>query len=155
MADLDGQILYQNKALNKLLDEKESPIGKMILAYFSKDCRRMFEDVILNQIKEIGHWNGEICIQTVKGRMIDTNQNFFLIKDENGRPSRIAVIVIDITKRKLSEAELRKKTEDLEAFNKVMIDREMRIIEMKEEVNKLSEQIGIDPPYPPVWKNKE
>lgn len=67
----------------------------------------------------------------------------------------LAGMGFDISERKLAETELRKKTKELEAFNKVMIDRELRIIEMKEEVNKLSEQLGIKQPYPPVWKNIE
>ncbi|MFK5855077.1 MAG: PAS domain S-box protein [Bacteroidota bacterium] len=153
MADLNGKILYQNKALNILLDEKETQLGKTIRDYYTEDSRKIFEDVALKQIKEIGHWRGELLLRTAKGRILDTDLNFFLIKDENGKPSRIAAIVTDITKRKLAEKELLKKTEDLEAFNNVMIEREIRIIEMKEEVNKLSEQIGLEIPYPPVWKD--
>lgn len=155
MADLDGKILYQNNALNQLLEEKETPKGKSIQDYYSEDSRSIIVDVVMKQIKEIGHWKGELFLQTLKGRIISTNQNFFLIKDGNGKPSRIAAIVTDITTRKLEEAELQKKTEDLEAFNNVMIEREIRIIEMKEEVNKLSEQIGIEIPYPPIWKDSE
>lgn len=155
MADLDGKILYQNNALNQLLEEKETPKGKSIQDYYSEDSRSIIVDVVMKQIKEIGHWKGELFLQTLKGRIISTNQNFFLIKDGNGKPSRIAAVVTDITTRKLEEAELQKKTEDLEAFNNVMIEREVRIIEMKEEVNKLSEQIGIEIPYPPIWKDSE
>lgn len=155
MADLDGKILYQNNALNQLLEEKETPKGKSIQDYYSEDSRSIIVDVVMKQIKEIGHWKGELFLQTLKGRIISISQNFFLIKDGNGKPSRIAAIVTDITTRKLEEAELQKKTEDLEAFNNVMIEREIRIIEMKEEVNKLSEQIGIEIPYPPIWKDSE
>jgi PAS domain S-box-containing protein len=64
----------------------------------------------------------------------------------------LAGMGFDISERKLSEAELRKKTEELEIFNKSMIDRELRIIEMKEEVNKLLLQLGLGPQYPEVWK---
>ncbi len=49
------------------------------------------------------------------------------------------------------EEELRKRTEELEMFNKAMVDREMRIIEMKEEVNQLCEVLGREPAYPPIW----
>jgi hypothetical protein len=34
-----------------------------------------------------------------------------------------------------------------------MIDREKRIIEIKEEVNLLREEMGLEPAYPPVWKS--
>ncbi len=61
----------------------------------------------------------------------------------------------DNSKRKLAEEELQKKTNELETFNKAMIGREMRIIEMKEEVNKLSEQLGNAPPYPTIWNDNK
>lgn len=67
----------------------------------------------------------------------------------------IAVMGIDISERKFAEAEFRKKTKELEIFNNAMIDRELRIIEMKEEVNKLSQQLGLKPVYPEVWKSKQ
>jgi PAS domain S-box-containing protein len=79
-------------------------------------------------------------------------------------------IGVDVTERKQAAEELAKhrkhlehlvqertreleaRTKELETFNKAMIDREMRIIEMKEEVNRLCEELGREPVYPPVWK---
>lgn len=48
--------------------------------------------------------------------------------------------------------ELQKRTEELEIINNAMLDREMRVIEVKEEVNKLSKELGKDQPYPEIWK---
>lgn len=36
-----------------------------------------------------------------------------------------------------------------------MLDREMRVIEMKEDVNKLTEELGIDETYPEIWKQSK
>ena len=44
---------------------------------------------------------------------------------------------------------------ELEAMNAAMVDREMRVIELKEEVNKLSKELGRNPPYPVVWEAKK
>lgn len=71
-----------------------------------------------------------------------------------GNEKYIAGMGIDISTRKKTETELLQKTEELELFNKVMIEREMRVIEMKEEVNKLSQQLGCEAPYPTIWNNK-
>lgn len=50
----------------------------------------------------------------------------------------------DITERKRAELEL-------QLFNEVMVGREERIIELKEEVNRLAAELQQKAPYPPVW----
>jgi len=60
-----------------------------------------------------------------------------------------------ILERKRVEEELRRGTEELEAFNKAMVGRETRIIGMKEEINRLCGELGREPPYPPVWREPE
>lgn len=49
-----------------------------------------------------------------------------------------------------SSKELEKSTHELEKFNNVMLDREMRIIELKKEVNKITTANNTDIPYPEV-----
>lgn len=107
----------------------------------------------MSQIFETGKGDVEANLMTKGGKIIPY---FFTgISIEINNKKYVAGLAIDITNLKHAEKELREKTEDLEAFNNVMIEREVRIIEMKEEVNKLSEQIGIEIPYPPVWKGSE
>ncbi len=48
----------------------------------------------------------------------------------------------DITERKQAEADLRQRHEELTRFNEVMVGRELRMIELKEEVNALCQQQG-------------
>ena len=48
--------------------------------------------------------------------------------------------------------QLRSKLQELEVFNKIMVDREMRIIELKKEVNSLCVEAGKPEPYPVVWE---
>ena len=47
---------------------------------------------------------------------------------------------------------LKKKIQELEKFNRIMVDREMRIIVLKKEVNKLSKQLKKEAPYPEIWE---
>ncbi|HSQ79428.1 MAG TPA: PAS domain S-box protein [Candidatus Bathyarchaeia archaeon] len=61
-------------------------------------------------------------------------------------------MVTDITQRKRAEEQLRSRTAELEAFNKAMVDREIKIIEVKEEVNRLCRELGRPPAYPPLWE---
>ncbi|QWR77600.1 transporter substrate-binding domain-containing protein [Candidatus Magnetomonas plexicatena] len=55
--------------------------------------------------------------------------------------------VKDITKAKQAEDELRQHTEDLERFSRLTIDREERMIELKEEVNTLLAQMNQSKKY--------
>lgn len=48
--------------------------------------------------------------------------------------------------------ELRARSEELEAFNKAMIAREVRVIELKEEVNALRRLRNEPEAYPPIWR---
>jgi tetratricopeptide (TPR) repeat protein len=49
-----------------------------------------------------------------------------------------------------ANSELKTKSEELEKFNNVMLDREMRIIELKEEANKMAKDNNTNLPYPEV-----
>ena len=68
-----------------------------------------------------------------------------IIKD--GKVSGISAISRDITNRKLAEEELNKRNKELETFNDVTVDREIRIIELKKEINELIEKAGEKPKY--------
>lgn len=63
----------------------------------------------------------------------------------NNNAERMIGVNWDITESKRAELELR-------LFNEVMVGREDRIIELKEEVNRLAAELGQEAPYPPVWE---
>ena len=59
-----------------------------------------------------------------------------------------AVVVFrDITERKKAEAELKEYVADLERFNRLVIGREERMIQLKEEINGLLEKVGAERKY--------
>ena len=61
----------------------------------------------------------------------------------------------DISERKQSEGKLRAKNEELARFNRLMVDRELRMIELKKEINELHERLGQAAPYPLNFEQKE
>ena len=53
--------------------------------------------------------------------------------------------------RTRAEEDLRRRTEELQTFNQAMVGREMRIIELKEEANRLCAELGREAAYRAVW----
>jgi len=65
----------------------------------------------------------------------------------SGLVGGILIFTEDITQRKLSEAALRASNEELSRFNSVMVDRELRMIELKREINDFRAAAGLPPEY--------
>lgn len=64
-----------------------------------------------------------------------------------GDVSGIVIFTDDITKRKQAEDELRAMNEELIFFNDAAVGRELRMIELKREVNELCAEVGLQPRY--------
>jgi len=77
------------------------------------------------------------------------------LDDCEGKDCRLLGVVFDITERKMSEEKLRINAEEMKSlneelylFNKVAVGRELRMIELKKEINELCAQTGQPPRYP-------
>jgi len=68
--------------------------------------------------------------------------NASLIYDAAGQVAGAIESLRDITERKHIEADLRRNVEELELFNKLAIGREIKMIQLKQEINELLGQLG-------------
>jgi len=69
-------------------------------------------------------------------------------KDSNEKPLKVTGLVIDVHERKLVENALAKKVKELEEFNDLMVGREIKMAEMKKEINELLIKAGGQAKYP-------
>jgi PAS domain S-box-containing protein len=73
--------------------------------------------------------------------------NASLIYDAAGQVAGAIESLRDTTESKHMEAELRRNLEELERFNKLAIGREIKMIQLKEEINELLGQLNQDKKY--------
>ena len=135
-----------------------------------KDLLKRFPEEILNQycFKAV-HGSNKPCPECPFPKMVKSRKresSEFRLSD--GRWLMVSVdpvidkssnltgyvhILRDVTERKQAEDELRNRTEELEMFNEAMVDREMRIIEIKKEVNHLCNELGREEIYS-TWQEE-
>ncbi len=65
-----------------------------------------------------------------------------------------ASLKIEIIERKRAAEELREYMTELEQFNRLAVNRELRRIELKREVNRAYERLGEKPPYDLSFANE-
>jgi PAS domain S-box-containing protein len=137
-----------------------SPQIEHILGYTQEEALIKWTELASdNPINEIGFRYTAKAIET--GKRQPTYELELIRKDgkkiivevrespliENGKTVAIIGSLVDITERKQAEDDLKKKNKDLEETNSVMVGRELKMIELKKEINELLKAMGKDEKY--------
>jgi PAS domain S-box-containing protein len=135
---LDGIIFSWNKGAQKTYGYSgEEVIGKSISVLIPAE--KIGElDMISKEIgkgKHIEHF--ETTRIRKDGKLIDVSLALSPIKDDMGNIIGVSTIARDITERKKIEADLKKKMELLERLQRITVDRELKMKELKTEINRL------------------
>ena len=156
ITDTDGNIEYVNKTFCQVTGyTTREVIGKNPRILNSGTHPMSFFETMWKTIENGKVWHGEICNKKKSGEIYWENTSISPLRLSNNKITNYIAVKEDITERKKTEQVLKEYTEELEIFNKAMVDRELKIIEMKEEVNSLYRELGRQVKYPPVWNNAE
>jgi len=151
MMDHKGNISYWNKAAEQMFGyTEEEVIGKDLHALLVPERFHAGFSKGFEGFKETGQGDAigktlEVAGVGKDGKEFPVELSLSAVKLK-GRWNAIGLIR-DITKRKVAEEELKKKAKELEAFNKLAVDRELKMIELKKEINALLEKLGKEPGY--------
>jgi PAS domain S-box-containing protein len=117
MGELSGQLVFANAATLRIVEEEseEAFTKKTFYQYYTPADAERLRQEILPIVAEKGHWVGEVPLLSARGNPVATEQNIFLIRDEQGVPRMVGNIITDITERKRSEVELARARDKAEA----------------------------------------
>jgi len=150
VVDIKGRIVYINDTIvenwgyskDEFLGQPFSALKiltpKSILQVTANFAKRILG-------KETGTY--EIEMRTKKGETRITEVKSSPLKEKN-KIIGIVVTLTDVTERKESEDEIKKRNEELESFYKIAVGRELRIDELKKKVKELEEQLNANKPSP-------
>jgi PAS domain S-box-containing protein len=142
----DGQIVEANRGFMKISGYSSSEvIGKKsqeLGIWENNDDRtsaieELLQDKLISEREyKFRKKSGEILTGLISMEIIILNNERYMISSIN-----------DITHRKSSEKLIAQKIEELEKFNRIMVGRENKMLELKQEINDLCTKMNLPPRY--------
>ena len=151
ITDTEGIITFINSSFTAIYGfTAQEVVGKVTPRILnsgksSKEMHAKFWDMI----KSGNELRNEYQNKCKDGSLIDIEGSASAIYDEQKNIIGFLAIQRDITQRKREEQELIKTNRRLEQLNSFFVDRENRMIELKQEINELCVRLGEEKPY--MW----
>ncbi|MBN2613177.1 MAG: PAS domain S-box protein [Bacteroidales bacterium] len=154
--DLDFRTTYVSPAVKKILGEPPAAhIKRTMEEKFPPESLQKIQAILAEEFEkeslpdsnpdrsrqiELEHYRAD-------GSRIWIGINVSFIRDENGKPVGFQGVTRDISELKKNEAALKQQMDNLEKFNRMMVGRESRMIELKQEINDLLEKLNLPKKY--------
>jgi PAS domain S-box-containing protein len=146
--DMEQKILFWNKTASALFGwTSEEVLGKNLQEILPPQSNAASPMEIMATLARGESWSGEVVVLARDKRRIPLFTTNAALCDENGRTIAIIGVGTDISKRKEDEAIIQRQIDELTAFNKVSVGRELRMVELKQEINRLCAENGQPPRY--------
>jgi PAS domain S-box-containing protein len=149
---VDTHYLYMSfnrthAAVMKSIYNSEIAIGMSML-----DCMKVEKDRVQAKINIDRALKGEQFIEEAFSGNEDLSRVYYEvshnpIQNDDNEVIGVAVLARDLTQPKRLEVELNNKISELEKFNKIMVGRELRMAELKQEINELCTKLKLPVRY--------
>jgi PAS domain S-box-containing protein len=138
----DGTISYLSPACSEVFGYNPSELmGKVPEIYYPRDIDRVRE-AMSTAFQGKSRTNLEYRIVTKKGETKWVSHSWSPIYGESQNLRYIVGVVRDISESKRFEQSLKEKIDELERYKNITVDREIKMVELKNEINELRKQVA-------------
>jgi PAS domain S-box-containing protein len=149
VSDLEGKILQANDAASELLGFRPDELVEQSLSRFiSAEEKREFTAALREVVERGVTRNARLNPRSASGEVIPTTLNASALRDQDANVIGAIGILRDMREylkvvRDLEEskAELQDKILDLEKFEEVVVGRELKMIALEKELDKLQDEL--------------
>ena len=150
VSDLDGKLLQANDAASELLGFRPDELVEQSLSRFiSPEEKREFTAALREVVERGVTRNARLNPRSASGEVIPTTLNASALRDQDGNVIGAIGILRDMREylkvvRDLEESksDLQEKILDLERFEEVVVGRELRMIALEKEAEKLRAEVS-------------
>ena len=135
ITDQKGNYLYVNQAASDLLGYSVEELTTMKIPDISEIAQRGEPLLLFQKLMKEGHLFAELSLVRKDGSVIPSDINAVVLP--NGL---VYGSCRDLTEQKKAEKILNSKVDELESYKKATIDRELKMMELKEEIKSLKEK---------------
>lgn len=146
--DSTGRCIFANRAAERITGY---PLEKLLYVNMMDLCAPEYREQAMRRLAELmaGAPQGEphyLEIIRADGQRVALEVSTACVRND-GKPVAVQGIARDVTERVAASEQLRRNMSELEKFNRLAVGREMRMIELKREVNEMARRAGVPPPY--------
>ena len=145
IVDLDFNLQYMSSSGIKDLkiDDITKHYGKPYPFHFYPDSFKIPMSKNLKEVKETGKIiTQEASVLSIEGKELWYQSTLVPVYTHNGKLDYIMVVSLHTTERKQAEQKLMDRNKELEIFYEATVNRELKLVELKKEINELLKKSG-------------
>lgn len=142
ITDRTGTIIQANSSyLGFMGYSRDEVIGKNPRMFNSGHQDQAFYKKLWDTILSGHSWHGELINKKKDGTVFAEEMTITPVKDTREEITHFVAIKQDISERKASNEALQERTRELERMNALMVGRELKMVELKSEIDKLKSKL--------------